>query len=149
MKPKAGKMRSGLTLIEVMVAMVVIVVGVLGAMMYRYHTAFDARKADLHMGATRIGLLLLEEWKGMSGATYDPTKTETDLIIGGTSPDYTASISGGTGAGYHVVMPQPPVTVNLNGIDMNELKVTVYWSAHGEASADNYTGKVTLKDWAQ
>ena len=155
MAPRKRKMRSGLTLVEVMAGLLVVVVGVLGAMMYRYYSASDARKADLHMGATRMALLLLEEWKGMSGATYDPTKIETDLSIidmKGPAPNFTATISSVTGSvpsNYYIVMPQPPATVNLSGVDMKELKVAVYWSHHGMPSADNYTGKVELIDWCQ
>lgn len=73
MKSKPRKNRSGITLIEIMIALVIIVVGVLGAMMYRYHSALDARKADVHVGAGRVALLLLEGWKGAAGnEDYDP-----------------------------------------------------------------------------
>ena len=155
MNARKRTMRSGTTIVEIMSGLLVIVVAVLGAIMYRYHSALDARRADLHMGATRMGLLLLEEWKGMSGAAYDPTKIETDLsVIGmkGTAPNYTATISSATGSvpsNYYIVIPQPPATVNLGGLDMKELKVAVYWSSRGAPTADDYTGKVELKDWCQ
>ena len=155
MAPSRRKIRSGFTLIEIMAGLLVIVVGVLGAIMYRYNSALDARKADLHMGATRMALLLLEEWKGMSGAPYDPTKIETDLSIiamKGTAPNYTATISSVTGSvpsDYFIVMPQPPATVNLGGIDMKELKVAVYWSSRGTPGEDNFSGKVELIDWCR
>lgn len=61
------KHRSGLTLIEIMVAILVIVIGVLGAMMYRYYSVLDARKADVKIASARIGLMLLEGWNGTGG----------------------------------------------------------------------------------
>ncbi len=73
------KSRSGLTLIEVIVAAVVIVVAVIGTIGFRYYCALDARKTDVQVTATRIGLLLLEGWKAMGARSatdpynnYDP-----------------------------------------------------------------------------
>lgn len=66
--------QSALTLIEVMVAIVVVAVAVIGAMGYRYYCALDAKKADVQMNAARLCSLLLEDWKAHGGAaTYDPT----------------------------------------------------------------------------
>ena len=152
MKPRSMKTRSGFTLIEIMVGILVIVVGVLGAMMYRYHSALDARKGDLHMGATRMALLFLEDFKGRSGlGTFNSTNLDNlaDLDISGTAPNYTATIKGGTGATYYITMPLLPTTVSLGGIDIKELEVTVYWSHRGTPSMANHTGKVELKDWTQ
>jgi prepilin-type N-terminal cleavage/methylation domain-containing protein len=63
------------TLIELMVAMVILIIGVTGAMGYRYHSALNARKADVQITAARIGLSLLQNWKGYGGysgySTYD------------------------------------------------------------------------------
>ena len=74
--------RKGLTLIEVMVAAVVIVVAVLGAMAFRYVTALDARKADIQISAARVGLLLLEGWKAEKGVnTYNPASEFTSGIV--------------------------------------------------------------------
>ena len=68
------KQKTGMTLVEVMMAMAILIVAILGAMMYRYHSALNARRADVQMGATRIGLLILEGWKGSMGSEdYDPS----------------------------------------------------------------------------
>lgn len=65
--------RKGMTMIEVMVAAVLIVVAVLGAMGFRYLTALDAKKADIQISAGRVGLLLIEGWKAKDGdLNYDP-----------------------------------------------------------------------------
>jgi prepilin-type N-terminal cleavage/methylation domain-containing protein len=57
----------GITLVEVMIAMVLLAVAVLGAMGFRYYSATDARKADMYNNAARFSSLLLESWKGIGG----------------------------------------------------------------------------------
>lgn len=64
----------GVTLVEVMCAIVILTVAVLGSSGYRYYSTLDARKADMRIAASRIGLLLCEGWRGVKGTnTYDPT----------------------------------------------------------------------------
>ena len=73
MSVKRLKFLPAVTLIEVMVAIIILSVGVLGAAGYRYYCALDARKADEHITAARLGLLLLESWNGVNASTdYDP-----------------------------------------------------------------------------
>ena len=89
---KTGKNPTyGLTLIEVMIAIVIIIVAVLGSVLYRYHSALGARKADVNMTAARIGLLLLETWEGSGGGLdYNPvTIFNSQLTISNDSgPDF-------------------------------------------------------------
>ena len=73
------KRNAGLTLIEIMVAAVVVVVAVIGAIGFRYYCVLDARKATVQLTATRVGLLLLEGWNAMGARSptdpsnnYDP-----------------------------------------------------------------------------
>lgn len=69
-----GKQPKGLSLVETMVAIVVLSIAVIGASGYRYYAALDARKADMRMTAARVALLLCESWRGVKGdETYDPT----------------------------------------------------------------------------
>ena len=145
MEHKAGKTRSGLTLIEVMLAVCVIVVGVLGAMMFRYYSALDARKADIQVGAGRVALLILEGWKGAAGkAGYDPkgvggigpeVLSSPDISISGTYPYYTVKLTkltSGTDAyhtSYSVTLTRlDGVTHDINGDGSNDpclVKLTV------------------------
>jgi prepilin-type N-terminal cleavage/methylation domain-containing protein len=68
-----NKHARGMTLIEIMIATVVVLVVVTGIMAYRYYSALDAKKAEVRAMAARVSLLLLEGWKGTGGATdYDP-----------------------------------------------------------------------------
>ena len=57
----------GITLMEVMVTIVIITVVATGGMSYRYHSAANARKADVQITAARVGGLMLESWKGQGG----------------------------------------------------------------------------------
>jgi type II secretory pathway pseudopilin PulG len=53
----------GLTLIEVMVSLLVILFIGIGAVSYMYACAWNARRAEVRITATRIGQVLLETWK--------------------------------------------------------------------------------------
>ena len=91
MKAKRDAKRAtyGVTLIETMVAVAIILVAVTGAMSYQYYTVMDARKADLHMEAARLGLTFLEGWKGAGCTTdFDP---QTDFA-NGQSAEFTAAL---------------------------------------------------------
>ncbi len=83
MKAIRKKRTAGLTLIEVMVSVVIIVVGVLGAAGYRYYCALDARKADIQITTARVGSMLLETWKATGGSSdFDPlTEFASELAI--------------------------------------------------------------------
>lgn len=87
---------SGLTLIEVMISMLVIMIIVIGALSYMYACVWNARRADVRITATRVGQLLLETWK-LTGHYYtdefgdlkwawnvidfDPTDTNFNLSL--------------------------------------------------------------------
>ena len=68
-KTKKCLFRPGLSLIEIVVTIVILVIIVIGTSGYRYHTALNARKADVGITATRIASLLLNSWKGLSGTS--------------------------------------------------------------------------------
>ena len=63
----------GVTIVEIMVAIVVILVAVIGAMGFRYHAVMDAREADARITAARVGSMLLNAWAARIGdASFDP-----------------------------------------------------------------------------
>ncbi|MHC4645457.1 MAG: type IV pilus modification PilV family protein [Planctomycetota bacterium] len=77
MSARRTKSRSGVTLIEIIVATVVILVAIIGAMSYRYYSILDARNAKVYATAGRVGSLLLENWRGTGGRStpgeqFDP-----------------------------------------------------------------------------
>lgn len=64
-------------LAEVVAAMTILSIAAVGALGYQYHANKQARVAHAQITATRIGLLLLEDWKSTGGSReYDPTTLE-------------------------------------------------------------------------
>lgn len=63
----------GMSLIEVMIAIAVLAVVMVGSLMYRYYTTLDEKEAEEQTAASRIATLLCESWRGVKGAEdYDP-----------------------------------------------------------------------------
>ena len=63
----------GVTLIEVMIAITITAIAVLGASAYQYHCAWDVNESQVHTAAARVGHLLSESWRGLNGnESYDP-----------------------------------------------------------------------------
>ena len=73
----------GFSMVEVIVAMLVISITVLGTMSMQYHSALDTQRAEVNANAPRIAILLTEAWRGSSGRdTFDPiTLFGSDLNI--------------------------------------------------------------------
>lgn len=64
---------SGFTLVEVMLATLILLVAVIGASGFRYYAALDGRRAAMQTTAARVGQLLCESWRGLSDPnTFDP-----------------------------------------------------------------------------
>ena len=76
---KRAKFATAVTLIEIMVAILILSVAVLGASGFRYYAAMDARKADVQMTAARLASLILSGWKGGGGYSG---YSKYDLITG-------------------------------------------------------------------
>lgn len=63
----------GFTFNEVMAAILVLTIAVLGTSAYRYHAAMDVRKADDKTTSARTACLLCETWHGTTDPnTFDP-----------------------------------------------------------------------------
>jgi prepilin-type N-terminal cleavage/methylation domain-containing protein len=118
MKLNKTKSNAGLTLIEVMVVIIIISVAVIGAMSFRYHSVEDAKKADVHIGAARVGSMLLENWKGMGGLSgYNPTSQFGTLF----SSQYAITPTTAASA------PSPCLATKLTSCQIKDLKNNVYY----------------------
>jgi Tfp pilus assembly protein PilE len=75
--------RPGVTLIEVVVSILVVMVLSTGALSYQYYSTRDVAHSEAQAAASRIAILLLESWKGLDGDTdYDPEELfDSDLEI--------------------------------------------------------------------
>ena len=79
--------RSAFSLVEVVLAILILSILVTGALSYHYHSSRNVHKSEVEAVAGRLALLLLEGWKGASDPdTYDPvTQLGAELTIA-TSP---------------------------------------------------------------
>jgi prepilin-type N-terminal cleavage/methylation domain-containing protein len=135
MKDKSVRRIKGMTLIEVMEAILVLSIAILGASGYRYYSTLDARRADMNSTGARIGMLLCESWRGAAGSqTYDPVAnlgselTITSVGLSGrfSIADFTAL--GGylvvaDGVNYYAAMGYKDVSSGLRA-----LNVVVGWA---------------------
>lgn len=61
------------TVLEVVISILIIMVLVNGVLGYQYFSTRDVRLSEVQASASRLGLLLLESWKGSGGiGTFDP-----------------------------------------------------------------------------
>jgi hypothetical protein len=121
------KFSSGLTLIEAVVAMVLLAIVVLGALGYQYYAALHARIARAQIIATRTAQLLLEDWKSTGGSTeYDPSTLGLGFSTKLAVPAHWSNGEGG-GAGaplhdgvYAITVDELPMLVMLSWLDVAE-----------------------------
>lgn len=70
---KRSKPAGGFTFSEVMAAILVLTIAVLGTSAYRYHATVDVRKADQKTTGARTANLLCETWRGSADPNaFDP-----------------------------------------------------------------------------
>lgn len=148
MIPKTCKIQCrsgrGFSLVSVMIAIIIIIVALIGTSNFRYYSALDARKAEAKIAASRIGLMLCENWRGLGGLeTYDP--------VAFLSPDLTITASSGPAEpGDFTLLGSYTVTVNnanfyitLSWKDVSTglraLNIVVSWS-------QRQLGQSSLKD---
>lgn len=150
---KLTQRNNALTLIEVMIALLIAIIIVIGVLSYMYACALNAREADARATAARLGLLLIEGWKIKVGDTidYDP---KTDFYDNTLIPFDIFSDS------YKTIPEDPPGLTNtfryhligINSINyfvkmsyvddatnQRILNVAVAWNRdHGADSLDDY-----------
>ena len=139
--------RCGMTLVEVMIAVAVIIVAALGTMCYEYLCIDHVRIARAELIATRIGQLLIEDWKSTGGAAdYNPE----DLHMGFDLPDnlMTNCVTVVDGLPLHISMTNSPVPGGVDdfaGIKLSELSVVVSWKKNfGNGAIEDDDPKVAL-----
>jgi prepilin-type N-terminal cleavage/methylation domain-containing protein len=149
----AGNKKNGLCLIEVMVAMAVLLVGILGTMCFRYHCALNCRKADAHNSAVRIGGMLLEGWKATGAENdFDTVGMFSSDVTISTSNNSPTPASGFSELGrYHIINDQMNYYATLSYKDSDAatpktLNASVYWlnsNQSGSVGTDAQSIRVT------
>jgi len=126
---KRRKFASAVSLVEVMVATVVLSIVTIGAMSYEYHTSRDATIARAQIAATRTGQLLLEDWMSTGGSTdYNPSALGLGFSDASAIP---SSFSDQSGLGvpqdnavYAITVDEMPMLVMLTRKDVAQDTVT-------------------------
>jgi len=116
---KRSKSTGGFTFTEVMGAILILTVAVLGTSAYRYHSMLDVRTAEKKTTGARIGCLLCETWGGTSDPnTFDPVShLGTDLTITSlTSSEGPGAPSGHTELGTYEIT-----------VDDTDYYATLFW----------------------
>lgn len=147
MKRHGNRYRRGVSLIESMIAAVILIIGFMGTMQLRYAVSLSARQGDLHATAARTCLMLTENWRGANNPNaFNPvTLTSSDnasLVIEASAngPDVPADfVKYGSyrivvdDAYYYGVLSHKDVAVGLRA-----LNVEVAWKQRG-AGPTEYT----------
>ena len=123
-----AKSRRAMTLIEVMLAVAIVVIAALGTLCYEYLCVDQVHFARAQLAATRVGQLLIEDWKSSGGsADYNPQ----DLQMGFTLPDglpigtYMTMIDG---LPLYISMASETVnTDSFAGVELRKIAVSVRW----------------------
>lgn len=107
--------RRGFTLIEVAVSILLATVVILGAMMARYHSVRQARRADAYNGAGRLALLMLEGWRSYAAPDqYTPLTNFAGYFSTFTTGTGPAAPTGFTTlGGYRVILDNTNYYVTL------------------------------------
>jgi type II secretory pathway pseudopilin PulG len=133
----------GLTLIEACLAMAMIAIVAIGALSYQYFGIRHLRIAQADLAATRIGQLVLENWKGTGGvnsANYDLTTLGLGFQrpTSPTAGNYYITVDGTT---YYVWLAyEDKITDSDSGITLRQISATLRWP-------NNFgTGSVTAND---
>jgi Tfp pilus assembly protein PilV len=129
--PRSGTCRrksGGFTFEEVMIAVALTCVLAIGGMGYQYYSIKDNQIAQAQVMATRIGQLLLEDWKSMAGdEDYDPEslKLGFEKTTGKEFGNYRITLGGQT---FYLLKQFNDVDRDdLAGVTLREINITVKW----------------------
>ena len=127
-KKRKIQRHSGFSLVSILIAMTILIAALIGTSNFRYYSAMDARKAAAKITASRIGLMLCENWRGLGGSeTYDPVAfLSSDLTITASSgpPEpsdftllgsYTVSVNG---ANFYITLSWKDVNPGLRALNI-------------------------------
>ena len=140
----------GFTLVEVLIAAAVTIIVALGTLNYQYYSIRHDRLAQAQLAATRLGQLILEDWKSTGGEPdYDPTS----LNIG-----FMAPYPGETGnciitldnQTFYIQLvqsnPPEPYHDDVAGVTLSQIRVITRWRGdftRGALSASDPTITLT------
>ena len=134
---------NALTLIEVMIALLIAIIIVIGVLSYMYACAMNARTADVRITATRVGQLLLETWKFTGHYIYDESGDNLPYNFVISSLTFDEEPIGDELGDYEVVIDDKTYFITLSYKDANPYMLTarvVIWRKNplsGSISSDD------------
>ena len=143
--------RGGFTLTEVMISILIVMILATGAMGYQYASTRDVKISEVQASAARIGMLLLESWKGQQGDLFfDPVDVfESELtiqtsVVGPTVPENSMGSPLMKFGSYEIVLDHVTYYVTLSyddpsGSEPMLLNAVVMWRrdyGQGELQGD-------------
>ena len=144
---RPNKAKKAFTLLEIVIASVILAVASLGVLIYQYYTIKHSKIAGAEMIAVRSALLILEDWKSTGGAEdYDPTS----LNMGWTR----------FGMDYDMTIDQLPIRMNLASaivetdtdaeVILKQLDVQIKWSKdYSDTDLDSDNRDFTLTTYVR
>jgi len=140
-KQARPKSRLAFTIVDIMIAVAILVIAILGTSVNRYNGVLSARKADLQTTAVQAAQLLCEGWNGVRGTpTFRP-----DIAYGSKldiSEDAGPSAPSGfqTLGSYRIIIEDYDYFATLSwqdvGSDLRALSVIVSWNPTGRDTGD-------------
>ena len=122
----------GFTIVEVMLAMGIVIIVALGTLSFQYNGVKPARAAEAQITASRLGQLILEDWKSTGGDPgYDPNTLGLGFTTLVTSVKYSITLDYQT---FYLQLAQQlaPISSGSNpdpvaGVTLQQLSITVSW----------------------
>jgi hypothetical protein len=130
--------RKGVTLVEAAAAIAVISICILGALSYQYHSARQIRIAHCELAATRVGQMVIEDWKAAGGnSDYDPRSMDIGFAKNILGSDYNITVDG---TKFYVSLDSSQVDFDdFSGIALRQIVCDIRWR-------DGGTGAPTITD---
>jgi len=141
----------GMTLVEVLIASVMLFVVAMGALSYQYHSIKQKRIAWADMAATRTAQMVMEDWKSTGGKDLDGTN--------GYDPnDFDADFAKQTDSSWKIIIEDIPMHLMLDsqdietdeasGVTLKKLQVEIKWrSDFADGSVDVDSPSVVLESY--
>jgi Tfp pilus assembly protein PilV len=139
MKYQYNKRPSGMSLAELLVAMSVLIISLLGAVKFRYYSNLDAHKSEVQNKAVRLASTIMGRWKIMGDySSYDLAVDMADVLTISeleSGPTITGGFS--TIGYYHIDFENVNFYVTLGHIASTSTKpdtltITVGWMIDNE-----------------
>jgi len=144
---KAGLYCAGFTIVEVMAAVAITIVVALGTLCYQYYSVKHSRAAQAQTTGTRIGQLILEDWKSTGG---DPDYDSEELGLGfipTDSGEFGSSLISLDNQTFFANLQRSEIAHDdVAGVTLLELAVTIRWRLdyiRGPISVDDPTVVLT------